>query len=655
MTQLQHLKRRPSGIYIVRLVVPQRLRAALGCREVQRSTGCTDLALARVVAAQIIAHWQATITGLRNMDVDKIITGSVDLIGEGKVDLLRAAAALGAQPEDLVSRLAVRHAPFFVEADGWDGWALDSVDGLDHDRDDAGELVSIDVSEQALEKLGQRRKYSRTLQLHLADDALLIVKATDAVGVCVFRIPGPMRMGFAMTIPGAAIEARQLLVLRRDVEAIRAALSPVLLASRSTTIVLPEPVQDPGIAQPRHAHRRVSELAASYLEKRSGGWGSDERRRQEDACAVLIDFTDDCTLREMDRDRLWTVVRELRRLPARRHLVRIDGTEDSGSRWRKLIAVADAQQLERLSTGSVERFVEDIGSLMAFGRIQTWLAQDPALGLAAEVFKSLGGKKQQVHAQRDRFSDADLAAILGVQWFTDGVGRKTAKGSYFSYRPHYFWLPLLGLYTGGRINELSQLYIDDIVLFEGDNWVISFNLGKPDKIDIDDGDEHADDVAFDNATMTPGDKSLKTIAANRVVPVHTRLVELGLLEYVAALRAAGHLRLFPELIYHAEKGYGKSASSWFNERFLGKRLKIPRDGRKVFHSLRHNFSTALERLNVPNKAYKQLLGHSQATGEGATAHYIDIRTAAELRPHMNKLDFDTVKVAAFNVLRECRR
>ena len=130
----------------------------------------------------------------------------------------QAAAALGAAPVDLARRLVARHAPFLVEADKWQGWVLDSIDDLDHDRDEGGDLIAADVSDMALEKLGQRRPYTRKLQLHFAEDAIAIIEAVEARAVSLFRIPGPMRMGFVVPFPGLPLMTSQLLVRRRDLE-----------------------------------------------------------------------------------------------------------------------------------------------------------------------------------------------------------------------------------------------------------------------------------------------------------------------------------------------------------------------------------------------------------------------------------------------------
>jgi integrase len=87
--------------------------------------------------------------------------------------------------------------------------------------------------------------------------------------------------------------------------------------------------------------------------------------------------------------------------------------------------------------------------------------------------------------------------------------------------PYKFWIALLGLFTGARINELAQLFLADFQA-KGGVQVISVN---------------------DNGEG----KRLKTKASERLIPIHAELVRLGLLDYVEALRHRGETRLFPEL------------------------------------------------------------------------------------------------------------
>src|SRR5690606_3469952 len=134
---------------------------------------------------------------------------------------------------------------------------------------------------------------------------------------------------------------------------------------------------------------------------------------------------------------------------------------------------------------------------------------------------------------------------------------------------------------------------------------LDFNLTGDGKLDLDEHD--ATDAT---------DKSLKNISSARVIPIPQRLIDLGFLEYVERLKMRGHVRLFPELNFDAEKGYGKYAGKWFNDALLGKRLGIPRDGTKTFHSMRHNFATALGALQAEPNQKADLMGH---TRKGSTS------------------------------------
>ena len=103
----------------------------------------------------------------------------------------------------------------------------------------------------------------------------------------------------------------------------------------------------------------------------------------------------------------------------------------------------------------------------------------------------------------------------------------------------------MALYTGGRINELCQLYLSDIRVSESGVAYLDFNLDTPDKV-------------MDDETET--DKSLKTPNAQRQMPIHPELIKLGFLKYVEALKVDGRERLFPELKHHEIKGYRGYAS-----------------------------------------------------------------------------------------------
>ena len=62
---------------------------------------------------------------------------------------------------------------------------------------------------------------------------------------------------------------------------------------------------------------------------------------------------------------------------------------------------------------------------------------------------------------RRPFSDEELKTLFDPKTYLPWA--KTA--------PHYWWGPILGLYTGGRVNEIAQLKVADIVERHG-QWGI---------------------------------------------------------------------------------------------------------------------------------------------------------------------------------------
>jgi integrase len=171
--------------------------------------------------------------------------------------------------------------------------------------------------------------------------------------------------------------------------------------------------------------------------------------------------------------------------------------------------------------------------------------------------------------ERQVFSEDDLSKLFNSEIFT----RRKYK------YPYYFWLPLLGFYTGARLNELCQLHLNDFDVIDGVD-VLKINCDMP-------------------------DKRLKTKAAVRDIPIHSALIKFGLLDYVNKLRKQKNVRLFPELKVGRD-GYGQAASKWF-ARFREKCGVI--DDGKVFHSFRHTFINQLKQSDISKEKIAVLVGH----------------------------------------------
>lgn len=235
----------------------------------------------------------------------------------------------------------------------------------------------------------------------------------------------------------------------------------------------------------------------------------------------------------------------------------------NGKPERYPVSKGEAEKVITLTT--LNNYVKMLAALFSFAVKVGYCYINPFVGM-----KTVTRKKAS--QERAVFSAADLSKLF----------KSPAYASADDDRPHKYWLPLLGLYTGARLNELCQLYLDDVAVVN-DLDCLHIRDQRP-------------------------DQRLKTVASERLLPIHSRLKALGFLEYVQKQRAAGHERLFPELTKHAMHGYGHSPSKWFAK--LRERLGFKGQGQKKdFHSFRHTVADHLKQQDVSEALVAGLLGH----------------------------------------------
>lgn len=176
---------------------------------------------------------------------------------------------------------------------------------------------------------------------------------------------------------------------------------------------------------------------------------------------------------------------------------------------------------------------------------------------------------KRANEERQAFSDDDLKRLFGSNEYV----------THSHKHPYQYWVPLIALYTGARLNEICQLHLCDLHEIDG--------------------------VSVIRISEEGGNKRLKTKAARRSIPIHHELLRFGLADYANALRQQGHERLFPEL-QPGRDGYGKAASKWFAT--YSSRCGVDAPG-KVFHSFRHTFIDRLKQADVPKEKIAALVGH----------------------------------------------
>ncbi|HDM8159537.1 TPA: site-specific integrase [Vibrio harveyi] len=220
-----------------------------------------------------------------------------------------------------------------------------------------------------------------------------------------------------------------------------------------------------------------------------------------------------------------------------------------------------------LSDTTVEDYLQKCSSLLKYGKQHRLIDYNP--------FEAIKFKTTDEIEDREPFSLEELDLIFSQDIFQSLNFSKTKRKN----QEYRFWIPLLGLYTGARINELCQLYITDIKEVEG-IWCL----------DIKRDSEH---------------QRTKNLASVRLVPIHSDLIELGFLEYVAS-RQQKEL-LFDGLTFTKENGFGGVASKWFG-RFKSN-LGFPKKT-KVFHSFRHTILDHYkQKTSVEERFAQAIVGH----------------------------------------------
>jgi|GEM_PF-6833735 len=172
-----------------------------------------------------------------------------------------------------------------------------------------------------------------------------------------------------------------------------------------------------------------------------------------------------------------------------------------------------------------------------------------------------------------------------------------------------YWLMHLGLFTGMRIGETLMINPQaDIIMHEGIPL-----------IQLTEGTEKAPNV-YNSIKGNDKDQS-----KDRDIPVHSKLVELGFLDYVERCRKAGHKTLFPALVARSDNpsGYiGKRVSDWFDDAGIYDNEPKGKGSAKGvltgFHCFRDTFITAARNAGVSNlPGHFHIVGHKNNNANGA--------------------------------------
>lgn len=191
---------------------------------------------------------------------------------------------------------------------------------------------------------------------------------------------------------------------------------------------------------------------------------------------------------------------------------------------------------------------------------------------------------------RVSFDEQDLSRLFASPVYADPTYRP--KGGCGEAA---FWLPLLSLYSGARLEELGQLLVADIKIFEHIDFIDITTIEDPGENEV-------------GVNAGAPLKSLKTTSSKRMVPLHPILVDAGFLDFVSERRRLKGRMLFPELVPYRDR-YTKNWGRWWG-RYQNQHVNASKD--RVFHSFRHSFKDAMSNAKVHPDVMKAVLGHANA-------------------------------------------
>jgi integrase len=418
-----------------------------------------------------------------------------------------------------------------------------------------------------------------------ADGHVLVMELIQQLGLLDRMQPrdgrsGAVDRGFMLGRGGHGASA----IVMPSLAAPHSSVSPILQAiSPAPTPTPPPPGPPPPSPAPNTAPipvvtssgKRLSELMALNLANLSRGpkKATPATRDRRYILTMLLDVLGDKPVADITADDANAMADVLASWP--RNLAHYQDLKDLPV--RKVAAITKKKKLPAIQRSTQYKHIMSLNAFFNWCVDTGAIAENPFHYVENSRYRDVVPKK------RDIFSAQDLQTLFDpkhVRHYTE---------------PHKYWVPLIAMFTGMRVNEISQLYVEDI---------------QSDTELDEEGVEHT--IPYFDITPLREGQSVKTGYSMRRIPIPAQLLELGFERYVADVRASGSPHLFPGLAWE-EGGPGRTVSRWFNKHHLRNACGIT-SAKKSLHCFRHTLTTRCDRANVPKSIIQTLNGHSDGKG-----------------------------------------
>ncbi len=260
----------------------------------------------------------------------------------------------------------------------------------------------------------------------------------------------------------------------------------------------------------------LSEAVTFYKEEASRNWNTKTEFGNTAMIQNFIDIVGDCSLQMLTRDKVRDYKTKLLKFPKN-----VNKNPNYRDKTIQEIVKMEVPEEDRISAETIRNRFTKVKSFLIWMRRQGY----PVEPVFDDILTISIPKRPDQH--RAVFTPEDLKLLFHSKEYLED-----------KFNPPYkFWVSVIGLFTGARLEEICQLDLDDIKKVDG-IWCMDIN--------------------------SKGAKSVKTVAGERLVPLHPFLVEdLKLINYVDLLKETGIKSLFPKLKRTEKYGYGHRVSGWF--------------------------------------------------------------------------------------------
>jgi integrase len=351
----------------------------------------------------------------------------------------------------------------------------------------------------------------------------------------------------------------------------------------------------------------MSAVVGKYLEdtSRERDWPSKTVRRKRGELREFIEIAGDKPInayKQTDGVKFKDVQLAL---PVHRHKAPFNGLSLIKAAEKATKLRTAGEKIDLLNPITINDKVGTVSLFFDWARSRDDSVVNPVAGLRVQRFKNKRKGKKRHPWMIDELNRMFSAPIYtGCQserrWQLPGDVVLTDSAKY--------WVPLIALFSGMRLGELIQLQTTDVKCLGGIEYfdVTPMTIGS--------GDGEGDDPE--------DEKSLKTAASRRAIPIHQTLYDLGFGNFLKRRRTSRAKRLFHDFDRAKDDG---SWSKQFSKHFKRFResINVTRPGVN-FHSLRHNVEDALRNANIRKEVRDAIQGHGEngVSREYGSGYYV---------------------------------